>query len=167
MIRLDNRDIEILKILQSEGRISKSALAKRVNLSNTPCWERLERLENAGIIFGYGAWIDLTKLLDHVTIFVVAELENHRSEDFAAFEAAIDAEREITACWAIGGGLDYLFQVVTGSINSYQELVDRLLDRRIGLKRYFTYIVTKSVKMSDGAPLDVLFGSRSNIGKSS
>lgn len=157
--RLDAIDVRILAILQSEGRITKLALAERVNLSPTPCWERLKRLEQAGIIKGYGAQIALERLAEHILVFVTAELENHRAEDFERFEAAIREEPEITACWALGGGYDYAFQVTTRSINSYQELIDRLLDRKIGLARYFTYIVTKTVKDSAGPPLTTLLDS--------
>jgi len=153
MFRLDDRDIEILTILRKEGRISKSALAKRVNLSNSPCWERLRRLENAGIITGYGAHIALEKLTEHIVVFVAAELENHRAEDFKQFETAILDEPEIIACWALGGGFDYVLQIVTRNINTYQRLIDRLLDRKIGLMRYFTYIVTKEVKSVSSLPL--------------
>jgi Lrp/AsnC family transcriptional regulator of ectoine degradation len=159
MFRLDDRDIKILSILQEEGRISKSELAKRVNLSNTPCWERLQRMERAGIVKGYGASIALEKLTEHVVVFVTAELEKHRAADFEFFEAAILDEPEIAACWAVGGGFDYVFQVVTRSINSYQRLMDRLLDRKIGFVRYFTYVVTKEVKKG-GLPLDSLLDRR-------
>ena len=156
MFKLDDRDIRILSILQREGRISKADLAKRVNLSNTPCWERLQRMEKAGIVAGYGAQIALEKLAEHIVVFVTAELENHRAEDFERFEAAIADEPEITECWALGGGYDYLLQVVTRNINSYQRLIDRLLDRKIGLARYFTYVVTKKAKSGAGPPLDTL-----------
>lgn len=157
MFKLDDRDLRILSILQEEGRISKSDLAKRVNLSNTPCWERLQRMEKAGIVRGYGAHIALEKLAEHVVVFVTAELEKHRAADFEYFEAAIEEEPEITACWAVGGGFDYVFQVVTHNINSYQRLMDRLLDRKIGFVRYFTYVVTKEVKAGE-LPLEILVG---------
>lgn len=158
MLKLDDRDLKILEILQCEGRISKSALARRVNLSNTPCWERLQRLEAAGIVRGYGARIALQVLGEHVTVFVTAELENHRSGDFARFEEVVAGEREIVACWALGGGLDYLFQVVTQNIASYQLLIDRLLESEVGLKRYFTYVVTKEVKTEGVLPVDLFAG---------
>ncbi len=157
--RLDAIDIKILAILQLEGRITKLGLAERVNLSPTPCWERLKRLEEAGIIAGYGARIALQKLAQHIVVFVTAELENHRAADFERFEAAIREEPEITACWALGGGYDYALQVVTRDINAYQQLIDRLLDRKIGLARYFTYIVTKQVKDGASLPLGLLLES--------
>ena len=158
MVKLDDRDIRILSILQTEGRISKAELARRVNLSSSPCWERLQRMEQAGIITGYGAQVALEKLTEHIVVFVTAELENHRAEDFERFEAAIGREPEITECWALGGGYDYLLQVVTRNINSYQRLVDRLLDRKIGLARYFTYVVTKQAKTGGSPPLELLLG---------
>ena len=118
----------------------------RVNLSATPCWERLKRLEEAGIITGYRAEIELRKIAPHVTVFVVAELESHRVERMRAFEEAMAAYEEVVACWALGGGFDYLVQIVTRDIDSYQRLIDRMLSDGLGLNRYFTYVVTKPVK---------------------
>lgn len=157
-IKLDDRDIKILATLSREGRISKSELARRVNLSPTPCWERLSRLEKAGIISGYHADIELRHLGPQVSVFVMAELDNHRSVTFQAFEQAIAGYDEIMSCWALGGGFDYLLHVVTRDIDSYQRLIDDLLARRAGLARYFTYIVTKPVKHTHVPPFDILAG---------
>ncbi|MEW5425105.1 Lrp/AsnC family transcriptional regulator [Amorphus sp. 3PC139-8] len=156
-IALDDRDIQILSILSREGRIAKVDLARRVNLSTTPCWERLRRLESAGLVRGYHADISLAKLAPHVVVFVVAELENHRAESFQAFERAVATHDEIVCCWAIGGGFDYLLQIITRDIDSYQRLIDSLLAPELRLKRYFTYIVTKEVKAGP-APLAMLLG---------
>lgn len=156
MLKLDNRDLEILKVLAEEGRISKAELAKRINLSPSPCWKRLERLEAAGIIEGYGARFALRHIAPHVTVFVTVELEHHRAEYFQAFERSIRGCDEVVACWAIGGGLDYLMQTVTRDIDSYQRFMDALLDRGLGVVRYFTYVVTKPVKQSSGPSLDLL-----------
>lgn len=156
-IALDDRDLRILAVLSREGRISKTALARRVNLSTTPCAERLKRLEESGLIRGYRAEIALISVAPHVTVFVTVELESHRAESFQIFERAIAARDEITACWAIGGGHDFLMQVVTIDIDAYQRLIDSLLAARIGLKRYFTHIVTKDVK-AGAPPLERLLG---------
>lgn len=147
---LDDRDLAILTILTREGRISKADLARRVNLSATPCWQRLRRLEAAGLIRAYRAEIALAQLAPHVRVFVTIELENHRAESFQSFERLVAGIDEITACWALGGGFDYLMQVITSDITSYQALMDRLLESRAGVRRYFTYIVTKEIK--DTAP---------------
>ena len=156
MLKLDSRDLEILRQLARNGRISKAELAKRVNLSPSPCWERLKRLEDAGVIDGYHAEISLRKIAAHIVVFVVAELESHQAESFAAFEQAVSSHDEIVSCWALGGGFDYLLQVVTRDIESYQGLIDGLLEQDVGLARYYTYVVTKPVKLSSVPPLDML-----------
>ncbi len=162
MLKLDDRDLKILAILGREGRLSKAELAKRVNLSAAPCWERLKRLEEAGVISGYHAEIALKKIAPHIVVFMAAELESHRSEDFQAFERAVQPLDEIVACWAVGGGFDYILQVVTTDIDAYQRLVDHLLESRVGLARYFTYVMTKPVKSAHAWPLELLAASRAN-----
>ncbi|MHA6324450.1 Lrp/AsnC family transcriptional regulator [Roseivivax sp. CAU 1753] len=156
MVRLDSRDIEILRVLSAEGRITKAELADRVGLSPTPAWERLKKLEQAGVIEGYGARIAYKAFGPHVTVFVACELDKHRARDFQLFETALRTHDEITWAWALGGGFDYLIQVVTKDIDTYQRLIDRLLAAEIGLARYYTYIVTKPVKSSYGLPLGLL-----------
>ncbi len=156
MQRLDDRDLAILKILSSEGRITKAALAERVGLSPTPCWERLARLESSGLIEGYGARISLRRLGPSITVFVTVEIADHTAASFRGFEAAMQRYDEVTGCWALGGGTDYLLQVVVRDVDSYQTLVEEMLDARIGVKRYFTYIVTKSVKAGGPLPFDHL-----------
>ena len=157
-MKLDARDLDILRVLSTEGRITKAELAARVGLSASPCWERLKRLEQAGIIEGYHARIGLKKLAPHVTVFVAAELADHTPASFRAFEESVQHYDEVTACWALGGGFDYLMQIVTRDIDAYQRLIDDMLEARIGLARYFTYIVTKPVKSPSAPPLDLLVG---------
>lgn len=159
MLKLDDRDLKILSILQREGRISKAALAERVNLTPTPCFERLKRLEKAGIITGYRAEVALARIAPHIVVFMAAELEGHRAENFQLFERWVQKVDEIVGCWAVGGGFDYILQVVARDIDAYQRLVDRLLEARVGLVRYFTYIVTKPVKQPRAIPLETLLES--------
>lgn len=158
MHKLDKIDLKILKILQLEGRITKAALAERVGLSPSPCWDRLKKLEKAGLIDGYHADINLKKLASNVTVFVSAELADHTAASFRAFENAVQKYDEIIACWALGGGFDYLLQIVTVDIDAYQKLIDEMLDARIGLSRYYTYVVTKPVKANQTLPLELLLG---------
>ena len=150
-LKLDDRDIQILSILQHEGRITKTELAQRVNLSPTPCWERLKHLEQAGIIAGYGAHLSWKKV-PLTMVFMEVELSSHQAHDFDHFENMVQSLPEVLECWAVGGGIDYLLKVVTASVDEYQRLVDRLLRANIGLKRYYTYIVTKPVKNSQSLP---------------
>ncbi|EDM73264.1 hypothetical protein RAZWK3B_03550 [Roseobacter sp. AzwK-3b] len=160
-MKLDARDLDILRVLSAEGRITKADLAERVGLSASPCWERLKKLEQAGIIEGYNARINLKKLGPYVTVFVAAELADHTPASFRAFEDSVQRYPEITACWALGGGFDYLLQIVTTDIDAYQRLIDDMLDSRIGLARYFTYIVTKPVKAPGAPPFQIFLDNSS------
>jgi Lrp/AsnC family transcriptional regulator of ectoine degradation len=150
-LKLDSIDLKILEAVQREGRITKLDLAERVGLSATPAWMRLRKLEKAGIIRGYRADLDLRLVAPIATVLVEVTLGSHRQADFDRFERAIRDTAEIVACWAVGGGVDYILKVVAKDIDSYQRLVDSLLAREIGIDRYFTYIVTRTVK---DEPLD-------------
>ena len=153
--RLDAIDLKILATLQKEGRITKLALAERVNLSPTPCWERLKRLEKAGFIEGYRADIALAKLGGATTVLVEITLKQHRFEDFEIFERAVRNVPEIVECLATGGGIDYLLKIVTSDIDAYQRLIDELLTAGIGIDRYFTYVVTRAVKSAAQPPVEL------------
>lgn len=156
MPRLDRTDLTLLSILSRNGRLSKSELARRAGLGPTSCWDRMQRLEEAGVIEGYRTKVSLRALGPSVTVFVMVELGEHRSQNFDRFEREIARHDEITGCWALGGGYDYIMQVVTRDIDSYQALIDNVLEQRAGVVRYFSYIVTKAVK--DGPPpFEVLF----------
>lgn len=157
-LRLDAVDLKILRVLQCDGRITKVGLAEAVNLSPSPCWERLKRLEQAGIIKGYQARLDAAKVARFAEVLVEVTLQRHRQEDFARFEQAMRETPEVLDCWATGGGVDYLLRVVAPDIDAYQRLIDRLLEAEIGIDRYFTYIVTRSVKSQAPLPLERLLG---------
>ena len=157
-LALDPIDLKILAVLQREGRITKLALAEQVNLSATPCWARLKRLEQAGVIAGYHARLSLAKLGPATTVWTEITLASHKTRDFAAFEKAVEAQPEIVECWATGGGIDYLLKIITRDVDAYQRLIDGLLEADLGIDRYFTYIVTKPVKAPTQIPLAELFG---------
>jgi len=153
MIKLDAIDLKILSTLQSEGRMTKVKLAEAVNLSVSPCWERLRRLEREGVISGYKAEISLDKLVKTSTIWVEISLKRHQREDFEVFESQIAEIPEILECWAIGGTIDYLMRVLTADLDAYQTLMEQLLAADIGIDRYITCAVTKRVKKIGNLPL--------------
>lgn len=148
MHKLDRFDLKILEILSRDGRITKSRLAEAINLSISPCWERVKRLEKAGVIQGYSARIDARVLVPRTPVWVQIELKAHNAESFARFEALVMETPEVTECVAVGGGVDYLVKFEARSIDGYQRLMDRWLVSDVGIERYFTYIVTKTVKQS-------------------
>ncbi|XNO40640.1 Lrp/AsnC family transcriptional regulator (plasmid) [Sinorhizobium meliloti] len=155
-MRLDAIDLRILDAIQRDGRITKLALAEKTGLSPTPCWMRLRKLEKAGIISGYHARVSLRRVTPVASVMVQLTLANHRQADFDRFERAVRDIPEIVCCWSVGGGVDYILKVVATDIDAYQRLIDALLDRELGIARYFTYIVTKTVKEDPVVPLSLL-----------
>ncbi|GHC17859.1 Lrp/AsnC family transcriptional regulator [Aidingimonas halophila] len=145
-MKLDRYDIKILDILAKDGRITKSKLAEAINLSVSPCWERVRRLEKAGIIEGYSARINPAMVVKRTPVWVQIELKQHNADSFRRFEGVVNETPEVTECVAVGGGVDYLIKVEADSIDAYQRLIDAWLVSDIGIERYFTYIVTKTVK---------------------
>jgi len=156
--KLDATDLKILDAIQRDGRITKLKLAERVGLSPTPCWMRLAKLEKAGIVTGYHARISVRAIAPVTSVLVEVTLANHRQADFDRFERVVRDVPEIVACWSVGGGVDYLLKVMTRDIDDYQRLIDSLLEREIGIDRYFTYIVTRTVKDDTVLPLSELAG---------
>ena len=152
MYKLDERDIQILSILQEEGRITKTALADRLNLSLTPSWDRLQRLEEEGIIESYGAKLSSPFLKNFHLVITEVELESHKEGEFARFEDAIMGFDEVLSCWSVGGGLDYILKILVKDVSDYQDFLKRILKADIGLRRYFSYAVLDKIKDTDVVP---------------
>jgi DNA-binding Lrp family transcriptional regulator len=142
--KLDAIDLKILAKLQVNGRITNAALADAVGLSQSPCLQRVKRLEKAGIITGYGAHIDQAAFGETLTVFTEVTLKDHRRDDFARFETAIAEFEEVVECHLISGGYDYLLKFVCKNVSTYQTTIERVLESCDGIGKYFSYIVIKS-----------------------
>ena len=163
MHKLDERDIQILVILQKEGRITKTALADKLNLSLTPSWDRLQRLEQAGIIESYGANLSSSFLDDFHLVITEVELESHKQGEFNRFEQAIVEFDEVLSCWSVGGALDYVLKVLVKDVVEYQSFIKKVLNADIGLNRYFSYAVLNPIKDSNQIPESLI--KKSSIAK--
>lgn len=154
--KLDRIDLNILVQLQKDGRMTNANLADAVGLSASPCLQRVKRLESAGYITGYGAQINLAKLTENITVFTEITLVDHRREDFIRFEANLRNVDELMECHLVSGGYDYLLRFVSRNVNHYQERMENLLERNIGIEKYFSYIVLKSPIVKNVLPLKTL-----------
>jgi DNA-binding Lrp family transcriptional regulator len=143
-LKLDRIDINILAQLQRNARLTNINLASAVALSPSPCLQRVKRLEEAGYITSYNARIDLAKLGETITVFTEVTLNDHHREDFVKFEASIRTIDEVIECHLISGGYDYLLKVLTRGVAHHQSVIETILERDIGVAKYFSYIVIKS-----------------------
>lgn len=155
--KLDRIDLRILAHLQKNGRMTNIELSEAVGLSPSPSLARVRRLEKAGYIAGYGAHIQMRKLGDTQIVFTEVTLSDHRSSDFSRFESHISKIDEIIECHLVSGGYDYLLKFMTRDVQHYQEIVERLLERGIGIEKYFSYLVIKSIFVKRYYPLERFF----------
>lgn len=156
MFRLDRTDIDILILLQKDGRLSNVSLAESVGLSPSPCLQRVKRLEKAGLIENYEARVNIKKIVNSMTIFTEVTLAGHERTDFQRFEKAMAAVPELMECHLITGGYDYLLRFVARNIEHYQDVILNVVDSKVGIAKYFSYIVINTPVIKNTLPLSSL-----------
>lgn len=122
-MKLDQTDIKILEILQADGRITTKALAQQLNLSTTPVFERVKRLERDGIIRQYVALVDNRKLDLILTAFISISLTKHSRSYLDKFVKEINQYPEVMECYHIAGNFDFLLKIVVKNMEKYEVFI--------------------------------------------
>ena len=120
MQNLDTTDRKILALLQRNNNLSAADIAARVGLSQSPCWRRINRMQEEGIISGGVAILNRKMLGLKVVVFVHVKLSMHGWKLLNEFEQAIVSFPEVLECWTISGSMDFTLRVVTKDIESYE-----------------------------------------------
>ncbi|AZV77673.1 Lrp/AsnC family transcriptional regulator [Parasedimentitalea marina] len=131
---MDPIDRKIVAELQLNARQKMADLSEKVGLSPTPCARRVSILEDAGVITGYSARVNQTKLGLPITIFVTVELERQASDAIAAFERSVQAFDEVMECYLMTGSRDILLRVVSRDLTSFDEFLEHHLLRVPGIR---------------------------------
>ncbi len=143
---MDKFNERILQELKNDGRITNAQLAERIGLSPSACLRRVQDLEKAGIIAGYKAVIDSTKLGKGFKAFVTVGLAIHTKEAQKNFEQAIVKSEEVTGCHNVTGQFEYLLQVETNDLTSYKSFHTNVLGDLPQVATISTHVVMESVK---------------------
>ncbi len=143
---LDRIDHKILRQLQDNGRMSNADLARSVNLSPTPCLERVRRLEADGYILDYVALLNPQKLGAGVVSFVQVMLDRTNPDVFERFKEQVGLCPEVMECHMVAGGFDYLLKVRTRNMIEYRDFLGGTLARMSDIKQTHTYVVMEEVK---------------------
>jgi len=157
--KLDEFDLKILEVLQSEGRLTNVELADRIGLSPTPCLRRVRRLENEGIIEGYQAKINRGKVGLGLTVFVEAKLERQQQAEAERFRDVIRNLPEVVSCHVISGRSDFLFEVVLADLDQFSEFIVKELLNVPGIKDLHSSFALDRVKQDAKLPLHLVKGS--------
>lgn len=155
-LKLDRIFLNILRILQTDARKTNLALSKEVNLSPSPCLERVKKLEQSGAVRQYRCDIDLDAICPNVQVFAEVTLQNHRTEDFKAFSKALKDIPEITAAAKISGPYDFMLSLTCLDIKHYHDLSEEMINSDLGIAKFIGHVVLENTKPFSGYPLDLL-----------
>ena len=122
-MKIDKTDKKILEILQRNAKITNAKLSKEIGLSPAPTLERVRKLEAKGIISGYNAKLDMSKIGLGVSTFVMVTLKGHNKKNIVSFLDKIKDVNNVIECHHITGSADFILKVVSENIESYQELM--------------------------------------------
>ncbi len=150
---LDFIDLQLLTTLQNEGRIPVVELAKKVNLSATPCTLRMRRLEQEGVIVGYHARINPVALNQALMVFVTVSLKATDEASLKAFNAAVKPVKQILECHMLGGGFDYLLKIRVRDMPEYREILGSIIGALPMIESTHSYFVMEQVKESPLLPI--------------
>ncbi len=153
MEELDSIDRKILTILQTDGKITTAALAAELGLTTTPVYERVKKLEQAGIIRKYVALLDQKKIDKNLIVFISISLKNHGRSHLTKFIETVNTYEEITECYHIAGNFDFLLKAQLKDMEAYQHFILSKLsvDHNIG-KVQSSFVLSKN-KYSTALPV--------------
>ncbi len=149
---MDAIDRRILQIVQADASLSIALIASRVGLSQTPCWKRIQKLEQDGIIRRRIALLDAQKLGLGITVFVTIEVGDHSRDLQVKFTEAVSAMEEVLDIYRMAGDADYLLRVVVADTKSFDSFYHRLVDT-IPLKKVTSRFALESIKAETALPL--------------
>jgi len=154
---IDAMDCKILAILQEDCTVPVAEIGKRVGLSTTPCWRRIQRLETDGIIEKRVALLNPQKIGAGVTVFVTVSTSHHTKDWLERFAAAIRDFPEVAEFYRMSGQIDYMLRVVVPDIESYDAFYKRLISR-IELSNVNSSFAMEQIKYTTALPLDYAVG---------
>ena len=126
---MDDKDKKILKLLQKDAMMPVAEVANQVGLSTTPCWRRIQKLEDEGIIRKRVALLDRHKLNVGVTVFVAVKTRQHAMDWLEQFKAVVESIPEVVEAYRLSGEVDYLLRIVVPDIGAYDAVYRSLIEK--------------------------------------
>ncbi|MDY2642218.1 MAG: Lrp/AsnC family transcriptional regulator [Mediterranea sp.] len=151
--KLDKVDLQILRTLQQNARLTTKELAARVSLSSTPVFERLKRLETGGYIKRYMAVLDAEKLNQGFVVFCNVKMSSMSRDIASSFAERMRQTPEVVECYNISGSFDYLLKIHAPNMKYYQEFILNILGTVEHLGSLESVFVMDVVKQEYGIPL--------------
>ncbi len=151
---LQSTDVDILQMLQQDASLSTGAIAERLNLSQSPCWRRINRIEQAGLIKKRVALLDRRALGMDVVVFATVSLTANGRQNLEAFEREIVRFPEVMECYTMAGIWDYMLKVVARDIAHYEDFVRNTLTTNESIRELHSHMAVTEIKNSTELPLE-------------
>ena len=151
---LDDVDRHILAELQHDGRITNVELATRVGLTAPPCLRRVRGLEDSGVIKGYHAQLDASKLGFAITVFAMVSLKSQAEDALRQFEEHMKGLAEVRECHMLNGEIDFILKIVSKDLQSFQEFLTSKLTPAPNVASVKTSLTIRTAKQLPGVPLE-------------
>lgn len=152
-MKLDATDKRILEMLQEDAKMNVKEMAEVLNLSKTPIYDRIKRLEKEGVIDRYVAVLDRDKLESSMVVFCSVSLESQKLDAIQAFGKAIDKIPEVQECYLMGGESDFLLRVVVKDLHAYHQFSSGKLAALPNVSQIQSSFVLHVEKRSTGIPI--------------
>lgn len=150
---MDDLDRKILRTVQSEAPLSMEQLAERVGLSHTPCWRRLKRLEEDGVVANRMLVVDQDAVGLPITIYARLKLKKHDEATLLALERNVLDCNPIVECFSISGDSDYVCRIVMESVAAYERFLKKTLLHLPGVSEVHSEFALKRVKLTTKLPI--------------
>ena len=155
MPQLDNHDRSILRLLQSNGKMGNQELAEKGNLSSSPCWRRVKKLEESGMINGYVAMLNPKSLGLTAMAYVHIALLDHRQQTIETLDKFVEAQEQIVECSSITGPNDYLLKIIEKDTESLEKFIMQKLLRLGIVRSSTTNLILRQKKYTTALPLQL------------
>lgn len=155
-MEIDRIDRKILAILQANNRIANVDLAAEVGLSPPACLKRVKRLRDEKVIIGDVALINPALAGNKMTLLVSVEMERDRGDIYSVFRQSVEKAPEVTQCYQITGGYDFMLVISVPDIQAYERFIERVLHQDKNIRKFHTSVSTKTVKFSTGVNVEEL-----------
>lgn len=152
-VELDVIDRKILRVLQEDASLSTSEIAERVGMSQSPCWRRVQRLKDEGVIRAQVALVDRKKVGLNAQVFAQVKLNAHGRQHLEEFSAAIRRFPEVLECYVLMGTVDFLLRIVTADIEAYERFFFEKLSRVAGIQEVNSVVALSEIKATTALPV--------------
>ncbi|TAE38881.1 MAG: Lrp/AsnC family transcriptional regulator [Sphingobacteriales bacterium] len=152
-MEIDKIDLNILKIMQENGRITNLQLSQNIGLSPAPTLERVRKLEQLGYIKSYHALVDEEKLGLGIKTFIQVSLDFHQNDTIQVFLEEIQAIKEITECHHVTGQCDFVLKAYVKDIKTYEQLIMQKISKIRVVKTFQTMMIMSTNKKEPIVPL--------------